>query len=141
MVSPCVGTEVEEVTSEGQMLETTPLRQKILRRRGRPRKNKEARENQNQIESCTGLAVEELLIRSIDLEPIKNTSRGRGSRMRSMDASRSNVRDPTQQMEQAQISIVEIYLENRELRWKLAAKTLEVSTSQGCEGNITWLKR
>jgi hypothetical protein len=34
-----------------------------------------------------------------------------------------------------------LYQENRELRQQLAEKTLEASTSQGREGNMTWLKR
>jgi hypothetical protein len=40
-----------------------------------------------------------------------------------------------------QLAIAKLYQENRELRQQLAAKTLEVSTSQGHEGNMTWLKR
>jgi hypothetical protein len=28
-----------------------------------------------------------------------------------------------------------------ELRWQLATKTMEVSTTQGHEGNVAWLKR
>jgi len=40
-------------------------------------------------------------------------------------------------MEKAQLTIVELYQENRELRKQLAVKTLEVSTSQGREGNMT----
>jgi hypothetical protein len=80
-------------------------------------------------------------MRAIRLEPVETTSRGSGSRMRRTDASGSNVREPTQQLEQAQLAIVELYQENRELRRQLAAKTLEVSASQGHEGNVTWLKR
>jgi predicted RNase H-like nuclease (RuvC/YqgF family) len=53
----------------------------------------------------------------------------------------SNVRDPNQQLEQAQLSIAELYQENRELRRQLAAKNPEVSAPQGREGNVTWLKR
>jgi hypothetical protein len=80
-------------------------------------------------------------MRAIQLEPVENTSRGSGSRTRRTDASGSNVREPTQQLEQAQLAIVELYQENRELRRQLAAKTFEVSASQGREGNVTWLKR
>jgi hypothetical protein len=53
----------------------------------------------------------------------------------------TNVREPSQQLKQAQLAIAELYQENRELRQQLAAKTLEVSASQGHEGNMTWLKR
>jgi hypothetical protein len=44
-------------------------------------------------------------------------------------------------LKKAQLTIVEIYQENREMRQQLVAKTLEASTSQGREGNVTWLKR
>jgi hypothetical protein len=39
------------------------------------------------------------------------------------------------------LAIAELYQENRELRRQLAVKTMEVSASQGYEGNMMWLKR
>jgi hypothetical protein len=136
-----VKAEVEEVVPEGRTLEDMPPQQQIPRKRGRPRKNKEAGETQIPSEPCARSTAEELLMRVIQLEPVEVTSRGSGSRTRRTDAMDTNVREPTQQLKQAQLAIVELYQENRELRRQLAAKTLEVSVSQGREGNVTWLKR
>jgi hypothetical protein len=115
MVSPRAEAEVEEVTPEGLRLEGTLPQQQIPWRRGRPRKNKEVGENQIPIESCARSVVEEFLMRAIRLEPVETTSRGSGSRMRRTEASGSNVREPSQQLEQAQLAIAELYQENREL--------------------------
>jgi hypothetical protein len=76
MVSPHVEVEVEEVTLEGQTLEATPPQQQIPQRRGRPRKNKEAWENQIPIKSCARLIAEELHMRAIQLDPVETTSQG-----------------------------------------------------------------
>jgi hypothetical protein len=65
----------------------------------------------------------------------------RGRIMRRTNVVGANIREPTQQLKQAQLAIAELYQENRELRQQLAAKTLEVSASQGHEGKVTWLKR
>jgi hypothetical protein len=45
-----------------------------------------------------------------------------------------------QQLKQAQLTIVELYQENRELRQRLSENTLKASASQGQEGNVTWIK-
>jgi hypothetical protein len=141
MISHRAKAEVEEVVSEGRTLEDMPPQQQIPQRRGRPRKNKEAGETQVPSEPCARSVVEELLMHAIRLEPVEGTSQESGSRMRRTDAMGTNVRESTQQLKQAQLAIVELYQENRELRRQLAAKTLEVSASQGREGNVTWLKR
>jgi hypothetical protein len=75
------------------------------------------------------------------LEPLEGTSRESWSRMRRIDVGDTYVRELSQQLKQAQLAIVELYQENRELRRQLTMKTLEVSTSQGHKGNVTWLKR
>ena len=51
------------------------------------------------------------------------------------------VQNPSQQLKQAQLAVAEIYQENRELGQQLGEKTLEASTSQGCDRNVVWLKR
>jgi hypothetical protein len=91
MVSPYGEAKVEEVTLGGRMLEAMPPQQQIPQRRGRPRKNKEACENQILIESCARSVAEALLMHDIRLEPIENTSRGSGSGTRRTNASGSNV--------------------------------------------------
>jgi hypothetical protein len=53
----------------------------------------------------------------------------------------SPVESPTQQLERAQLAIVELYQENRELQSQLAVKNREVSVSQGHEGSTVWLQR
>jgi len=53
----------------------------------------------------------------------------------------TNVQETSQQLKQAQLVITELYQKNRELRQQLATKTLEVSSSQSREGNMTWIKR
>jgi hypothetical protein len=60
--------------------------------------------------------------------------------MRRMDVTGTNDQDPSQQLKQEKLSIAKFYLENRELRQHLATKTIEVSATQGREGNVTWLK-
>jgi hypothetical protein len=80
-------------------------------------------------------------MRAIRLEPVEGTSRESWGRRRRTDTESTDVHEPSQQLKQAQLAIAELYQENRELRQQLAAKTLEVSTSQGREGNMTWLKR
>jgi hypothetical protein len=132
---------VEEVVQEGKMLEALSPQQQIPWRRGRPRKNKEAGEIQVPNKPRAKSVVEELLMRAIRLEPAEGTSRGSGSRTRRTDVMGTNVREPSQQLKQAQLVVAELYQENRELRQQLAAKTLEMSASQGHEGNVTWLKR
>jgi hypothetical protein len=52
-----------------------------------------------------------------------------------------DIRESSQQLKQAQLTIAELYQENRELKKQLAERTVETSTSQGREGNVTWLKR
>jgi hypothetical protein len=54
-------------------------------------------------------------MRAIQLEPVKTISRGSGSRMRRTKALGSSVRAPSQQLEQTQLAIAELYQENREL--------------------------
>jgi hypothetical protein len=91
MISHRAKAEVEEVVLEGRTLEDMPPQQQIPRRRGRPRKNKEAGETQIPSEPCARSAVEELLMRAIRLEPVEVTSRGSGSGMRRTDATDANV--------------------------------------------------
>jgi hypothetical protein len=122
---------VEEVAQEGKTLEALSPQQQIPQRRGRPRKNKEAGETQVPNKPRAKSVVEELLMHVIRLEPVEGTSRGSGRRTRRTDVMGTNVREPSQQLKQAQLAVAELYQENRELRQQLAAKTLEVSASQG----------
>jgi hypothetical protein len=61
--------------------------------------------------------------------------------MRRTNIEGADVLESFQQLKQAQLTIVELYQENRELRQQLAENTLEVSASQGHEGNMMRLKR
>jgi hypothetical protein len=61
--------------------------------------------------------------------------------MRRMDATSSNDQEIAQQLKKVKLSIVELYQENRELRQQLETQITEASTTQGHEGNVTWLKR
>jgi hypothetical protein len=53
----------------------------------------------------------------------------------------SPIKSSIQQLEQAQLSIEELYQENRELQSQLAAKNQEVSALQCCGGSAVWLQR
>jgi hypothetical protein len=141
VISHRVEAGVEEAVQEGKMLEALSPQQKIPWRRGRPKKNKEAGETRVPSEPRARSAAEELLMRAIRLEPVEGTSRESWSRMRRTDVEGTDVRESSQQLKQVQLAITELYQENRELRQQLAVKTLEVSASQGHEGNVTWLKR
>jgi hypothetical protein len=123
------------------MVETLSPQQRIPQRRGRPRKNKEAVETKLSDEPRAQSITEKLLMRVIRLEPLEGTSRESRSRTRRMDASGSNDQETTQQLKQAKLSIAKLYQENRKLRQQLATKITEASTTQGREGNATWLKR
>jgi hypothetical protein len=80
-------------------------------------------------------------MRVIWLEPIEGPSRETYDRRRRTDTKGIDIRESSQQLNQAQLPIAELYQENRELRHRLEKKTFEASTSQGREGNMTWLKR
>jgi hypothetical protein len=133
--------EAGRVAEEGKTLEALSPQQSIPQRRGRPRKNKEVGETQVPSEPRTKSVAEELLMHAIRLEPVEGTSQESWGRRRRTDTEGTDVHEPSQQLKQAQLAIAELYQENRELRQQLAAKTLEASTSQGHEGNMTWLKR
>jgi hypothetical protein len=89
----------------------------------------------------TRLFAEELLMCVVRLEPLEGTSQESGSIMRRMDSVGTNDQEKSQKLKQAKLSITKLYQENRELRQQLATKTMEASVAQGCEGNMTWLKR
>jgi len=110
MVMPHAETEIEEVTPEGHRLEAMLPQQQIPWRRGRPRKNKEVGgESQIPIESHARSAAEEFLMCTIRLKLVETISRGSGNRMRRTKALGSNIRAPSQQLEQEQLAIAELY--------------------------------
>jgi hypothetical protein len=75
--------------------------------------------------------VEELIMRAIQLKPIEGPSRETYSQRRRPDTEGTNICESSQHLKQAQLAIAELYQENRELRQRLAEKTLEASASQG----------
>jgi hypothetical protein len=58
-----------------------------------------------------------------------------------MDAMGENSQETSQQLNQVKLAISELYQENIELRQQLMTNIMETSTTQGCEGNVTWIKR
>jgi hypothetical protein len=141
MSVPQAEVEVEKISSEGHMLEAMPSQKQTPRRRGRPRKNKEVGGSHILTELSAHPTAEEFIMHATWLEPVGTTSRGSGSRMRRTGVSGSNVENPNQQLEQAQLSIAELYQENRELWRQLVVQNQEVSTPPGHEGSTNWLKR
>jgi hypothetical protein len=85
--------------------------------------------------------VEELLMPAIHMYPIGGSSHKSRRRIRKMDITGANDQEPSQQLKKARLDIIELYQENMELRRQLASKTMEVSTTQGHEGNVAWFKR
>jgi hypothetical protein len=83
----------------------------------------------------------ELLMCTIRLEPVEGPSREACGRKRRIDVEGPNIRELSQQLNQAQLAITELYQEKWEMRKQLAANTLEASTSHGQERNMTWLMR
>jgi hypothetical protein len=120
-------------------METLSPQQRIPRRRGRPRKNKEFVETKLLDELRARSIAEKLLMCIVLRETLEGTSQESRSRMRRMDALSSNDQETTQQLKQAKLSITELYQENRELRQQMATKITEASAAQGHEGNATWL--
>jgi hypothetical protein len=78
---------------------------------------------------------------AIYLDPLEGISQESGRRMRRMDSMGSNDQETSQQLKQAKLAIIELYQENKELRQQLAINITKASATQGCEGNVTWLKR
>jgi len=79
-------------------------------------------------------------MRAIQMEPVEDICWESIGTMRETISMGTNVRGQTQKLEQAQVSLVELYLEDKELRWQFAERTLEVSASQGHKGKMKWLK-
>jgi hypothetical protein len=84
------GLGMEETAQEGRMVETLSPQQQIPRRRGRPRKNKEAVESKLSYEPHAQSIGEKLLMHVVLLEPLECTSQESRRRMRRMDALGSN---------------------------------------------------
>jgi hypothetical protein len=116
MISHLEKADVEQVTPERRELEDMSPSQWIPQKRGRPRKNKETGETQALSKPHVRSIAEKILMRAIQLEPIEDICWESMGRMRGMDAMGANVRGLTQQLEQAQISLAELYQENKELR-------------------------
>jgi hypothetical protein len=85
--------------------------------------------------------AEEILMCSIRLEPAGGSSHEGRRRTREMDTTRENDQEPSQKLKQEKLAITKLYQENMDLRWQLATKNMEVSTVQGHEGNVAWIKR
>jgi hypothetical protein len=105
--------ETGRVAEEGKTLEALSPQQSIPQRRGRPRKNKEVGETQVPSEPRAKSVTEELLMRAIQLEPVEGPSRESWGRRRRTDTEGTDVREPSQQLKQAQLAIAELYQENR----------------------------
>jgi hypothetical protein len=141
VTSHYVEAEIGRDVEEGKTLEAPSPQQSIPRKRDMPRKNRETGEAQVPSELCMKITAKQLLMCSIRLEPVEGLSRETYDRRRRTYIEGTNICKPLQQLKQAQLAIADLYQENIELRQQLATKTLEASTSQGHEGNVTWLKR
>jgi hypothetical protein len=75
------------------------------------------------------------------LDPVEVPSQETCDRQRRLDTEGTDIRELSRQLKKEHLAISKLYQENRELRKQLVEKTLEASTSQGQEGNVTWLKR
>jgi hypothetical protein len=84
---------MEEVVQEKKTLEAMSSQKQIPRRRGKPRKNKEARETQVPNKPHAKSVAKELLMHAIQLEPVEGTSRGIGSGTKRIDVVVTNVRE------------------------------------------------
>jgi hypothetical protein len=131
---------VEILAQEGKIVEAPSPQNQMPRRRGRPRKNKEAVEDQFLEDSCARSVAEELFMHTIRLEPIGGLICERRRRTRKIDITGTNDQDPSQKLKQENLGITKLYQENMELRRQLATKTMEASTVQGREGKVAWLK-
>jgi hypothetical protein len=155
--SPRIQKEISLYLRKGQHRTARRLKQEGLRRKegrwkpcppnsqypgeGQAKEKQGSWETQVPTEPCAKSVAEELLMRVIRLEPVEGTSRESWGRRRRTNTESVDVCESLQQLKQAQLAIAELYQQNRELRQQLAAKTLEVSASQGREGNATCLKR
>jgi hypothetical protein len=131
---------VEKGMSERGMLGNVPSQERKPRRRGRPRKDTgKGEEDRLPTELSVRPAPEGSVMLTNWSEPVGTTGRGSRRQKEREKAPGSPVESPTQQLERAQLAIVELYQENRELWSQLAEKNREVSVSWDREGSTAWL--
>jgi hypothetical protein len=135
------GERMKEAMGKGKEIEESSSQQPTPWKIGRPKLIKKPEETQAPSEPCAQSTVEKLLVRVVRLEPVEGSSRGISERQRRSDTESMEVQESSQQLKKAQLVIVELYQENRDLRKQLAKKTVEVTTSQSRAGNANWIKR
>lgn len=129
-------------TSGRNMLETAPSPGPKLWRRGRPKKKTWEGEGDRPKDELSGCpTLEESIILTDHLELVGTNDKGGRRRKGRAEAPGASIENFTQQIEQAQFSIVELYQENRELRHQLAEKTQRILPPQGRAGSTIWLQR
>jgi hypothetical protein len=132
--------EAEKGASGKGMLVNAPSHEKKLWRRGRPRKDSsKGEENHLSVKMKVRPAPEGSAMPTAWSGMVGTTSGGNGRRQEK--APGPPVESPTQQLEQANLAIAELYQENRELWHRLAEKDQEILSSQGHVGSTVWLQR
>jgi hypothetical protein len=121
-----IGERMEEATGKGKEIEDSSSHQPTPWKRGRPRLIKKPEETQAPSEPHTQSAAERLLMHVVQLEPVEGSSRGIGERRRRSGMKTWRFRSHRSKLKQAQLTIAELYQENRELRRQLAERTVEM---------------
>jgi hypothetical protein len=133
---------VEKGMSKRGVLINVASQERKPQRRGRPRKDMgKGEENCLPAELSVCPSPEGYAMLTNWSQPVGTTSRGSERRKEREKAPGSPVESPAQQLERAQLAIVELYQENRELQSQMVAKNREVSMSQGREGSTVFLQR
>jgi hypothetical protein len=129
-------------TSGRNTLEATPSLGPKSQRRGRPKKKiQEGEGDHPKAEPKVCPACEESVMPTDRSQLVETADKGGKRGKGRSKSSGSSIGNSTQQLEQAQIAIAELYQENTELRRQLAEKTQGVSPLQGHGGSIVWLQR
>jgi hypothetical protein len=96
---------IEGAAGKGKTVEGSSPQQPVPRKRGRPRKNKEPGEAQAPNEPRAQSVAEKLLMHVVRLEPVEGSSREICDRRRRSGTESMDVREPSQQLKQAQLAI------------------------------------
>jgi len=129
-------------TSGRNMLEIAPSPGPKPRRRGMPKKKTREGEGDRPKDELSGCpTLEESIILTNRSDLVGANDKGGRRRKGRVEAPSASIENFSQQIEQAQFSIVELYQENRELQCQLAAKTQRIPPPQGCAGSTIWLQR
>jgi hypothetical protein len=107
--SHSVKEKIEGVVEKGKTMEFSSPQQPMPQKRGRPRKNREPGEAQDPKKPRAKLVFERLIMCVVWLEPFESSRREICDKQRRSGTESMDVHEPSQQLKQEKLSIVELY--------------------------------